>query len=123
MNSSIKIHEDLPKDPMEFALQIVGWASTIMQPVMDEAEGQRIADVIVARLADTKTVMDTLSKKLKEDKEYAHAWHCNLAMSFSDAIPEDFKITNESLYEIRNEGARKFMKLCFDVDTSNEMLG
>lgn len=42
--------KELPKDPMEFALHIVGWASTIMQPVMDTKEGQKIAQVIAARL-------------------------------------------------------------------------
>jgi len=54
-----------------------------------------------------------LKKAFKDDKEYAHSWHCNLACSFIDAGGSHGKA---------NEGASRFMKLCFGVETSNDML-
>ncbi len=50
---------------------------------------------------------------------YAHAWHCNIAMSFYDAI-EDHKVLEDigiDIHKLCNEGASRFMKLLFDVET------
>ncbi len=66
--------------------------------------------------------LETVKRALRDDPSYAHTWHCNLAMSFSDAIPEALEMQHEDLCAIRNEGASRFMKLCFDVETSNDML-
>lgn len=56
-----------------------------------------------------------------EPGSYAHAWHCNIAMSFYDVLPDTIlkfaEDNNIDLHDIANKGASKFMKLCFDVDT------
>ena len=61
---------------------------------------------------------------------YAHGWHCNIAMMCYDAIMDDNEETggsaddtrlHEYAHRIGNESATRFMKLCFDVDTTNEL--
>ena len=52
---------------------------------------------------------DTLKKSMQEDESYAWSWHCNIAMSaFDEGVS----------HEISNKIAARFMKLCFDVDTT-----
>ncbi len=46
---------------------------------------------------------------------YAHSWHCNLAMSFYDAM-DDNCIDENVKHVWANDGASRFMKLCFDVE-------
>jgi len=60
-----------------------------------------------------ENAMNTLKKALKNDESYAWSWHCNLAMAFFDAM----KRPN---HKEANEGASRFMKLAFDVETSYE---
>ena len=51
---------------------------------------------------------------------YAHAWHCNIAMSCYDSII-NLDGSNHSLaHKQGNEAASLFMKICFDVNTTNE---
>lgn len=60
--------------------------------------------------------MDTLKEAMITDPDYAHSWHCNLAMAFYDVI--DDNCIDENCKEVwRNEGVRRFMKLAFGVDT------
>ena len=57
----------------------------------------------------TKDAMDHLRNKFKKDPEYAWSWHCNIAMASYD----------EGLSKPKaNKAAARFMKNCFDVDTS-----
>ncbi len=63
-----------------------------------------------------ENAMKTLKEAMKEDPDYAHTWHCNLAMAFYDAI--DDNCIDENCKQVwRNEGASRFMKLAFGVDT------
>jgi len=74
---------------------------------------------------DTRTVyaFDALKFKMQQDTErgsYAHAWHCNIAMSCLDAMKSDTKpglFNHGQAYKTANDAASRFMKLCFDVDT------
>ena len=50
---------------------------------------------------------------------YAHSWHCNLAMMFLDSM-DDNCLDKHVKHVWANEGASRFMKLCFDVETKNE---
>ena len=58
-----------------------------------------------------------------EDKgSYAHAWHCNIAMAFSDAMrdakPQALSQDGHAWrHKVANDAASRFMKLCFDVKT------
>jgi hypothetical protein len=58
---------------------------------------------------------------------YAHSWHCNIAMMCYDAIMSDNEesggladdtLLHERAHKIGNDAAARFMKLCFDVETS-----
>ncbi len=65
--------------------------------------------------------MITLKKAFKNDHDYAHSWHCNLAMAFYDAsgpAETDSEAHAEQL-RIGNEGASRFMKIAFDVTTNS----
>ena len=56
-----------------------------------------------------KDAMDTLALAMQADPEYAWGWHCNIAMAAYDG---------GSPHNVANEGAARFMRLCFGVDTS-----
>ncbi len=56
----------------------------------------------------TEVAVGKLCKSLREDLDYAWAWHCNIAMAAFDAgCPHD----------VANEGAARFMQLLAGVDT------
>lgn len=51
-----------------------------------------------------------LKKSFKEDFDYAWTWHCNIAVCAMD----------EGLnHAASNRAAARFMKLAFDIDTTN----
>ena len=63
----------------------------------------------------------------KEHGSYAHSWHCNIAMMCYDAIKSadikhmdtfDGEMEHDDAHRIANDAASRFMKLCFDVETS-----
>lgn len=56
-----------------------------------------------------KEHFDALKRAMQNDPSYAWAWHCNIAMMTQDAGCD---------HSIAQDGAARFMKLCFDVDTS-----
>ncbi|AUR85954.1 hypothetical protein NVP1081O_219 [Vibrio phage 1.081.O._10N.286.52.C2] len=110
------------------------------------ADGERVIRSLAARF-DQDTVMDSMlmyngiaiepspvnshpsiAQAMKvltaemQDTElgsYAHSWHCNLAMSFYDELCST-GISHKAAHKIANNGATRFMKLCFGVSTSNE---
>ena len=55
---------------------------------------------------------------------YAHGWHCNLATAYYDAMIIERKGEKDNIdidfYKVANDAASRFMKLCFDVETTNE---
>lgn len=69
----------------------------------------------------TEEVFNKLKDALQKDKSYAHSWHCNLAMSFSDAADSD-STSHWWLQRVSNDAASRFMKTCFDIETSDDML-
>jgi len=70
----------------------------------------------------TAHAMTELTKALQDDEEYAYVWHCNIAMSMFDAMPETTGDAYARDLNIANDGASRFMKLCFDVVTTQDML-
>lgn len=69
-----------------------------------------------------KQAMDTIRKAMEDDNpseqgSYAHAWHCNLAMAFYDAM-DDNCIDDSCKIVWANDAASAFMKVAFGVDTS-----
>lgn len=62
-----------------------------------------------------------LKEALHASPHYAHAWHCNVAMSCYDAIREESELfPHTRAMKIGNEAASRFMKLAFDVVTGPE---
>ena len=58
----------------------------------------------------TEDLMNYLKKAIQDnDGSYAWAWHCNIAMMAYDAGTE---------HKMANDGAARFMKLAFGVDTT-----
>jgi hypothetical protein len=74
---------------------------------------------------EVKKAFETIKQAMIEDNpseagSLAHAWHCNIAMACFDAfqkvgIGEDKCVAD--LHETCNDGATRFMKMVFDVDT------
>ncbi len=69
----------------------------------------------------TEEAVNTLKKAFKNDPDFAHTWHCNIAMACYDSIEPCTAGHEERLY-IGNQAASRFMKLAFDVVTEKEML-
>lgn len=69
----------------------------------------------------TKEAMDTIKQVMVEDNpsapgSYAHSWHCNIAMAFYDAWGPSSE-EHTTIHRVANDGASRFMKLCFGVKT------
>jgi hypothetical protein len=75
------------------------------------------ADKVTAKKNDTEEAMKALREAFKADPDYAHSWHCNLAMAFYDAMDENC-IDENCKMVWTNAGAARFMKLAFDIETS-----
>ena len=60
-----------------------------------------------------------------EGGSYAHSWHCNIAMACYDAMMHaasktDKFFCHDDVHKIANDGASRFMELCFGVETTND---
>jgi len=88
-----------------------------------EAPGKWLSDPKIT----TKQAFDALKQALTDDPSFAHSWHCNLAMSFYHAMPETqtqrVEQAHKDRHTIANEGATRFMQLCFEIKTSKEFQG
>ena len=73
-------------------------------------------------LTEVAEAFETIKQAMIDDEpskpgSYAHSWHCNIAMMCYDAMlecPGD----GHDHHAIANDAASRFMKLCFDVETS-----
>jgi hypothetical protein len=76
---------------------------------------------------ETEKAMNLITLEMMTDPEYAHGWHCNIAMMCYDAIMDshekepgalaDDTLKHEDAHKIGNEAASRFMKMCFGVET------
>lgn len=73
-----------------------------------------------------KQAMDTLRMAMEQEPDYAHSWHCNIAMMCYDsirsaditAIDEDSgDMSHEDAHIVGNDAASRFMKICFGINT------
>jgi len=64
--------------------------------------------------------INRLKQAMKDEPDYAHGWHCNIAVSVYDATTTDIDVGEA--HRLGNDAASRFMKLCFDAETSNDML-
>ena len=79
-----------------------------------------------------KEAFETIKQAMIEDDpskpgSYAHSWHCNIAMMCHDAIQAEIDRVDADNFDspmypdphkAGNDAASRFMKLCFDVETS-----
>ena len=70
--------------------------------------------------------MNRLKQAMKDEPDYAYGWHANIATSCLDAIKdtkERLPLDSYSDYHVAsNEAASRFMRICFDAETSLHML-
>lgn len=72
---------------------------------------------------DLKPVIDVIRTEMRKDPSYAHGWHSNIAMMCYDAMRDNDKVLDHDFaLQVGNEAASRFMKLCFEVETSQDML-
>ena len=72
-----------------------------------------------------KQAMDVIKQAMIEDDpskfgSLADSWRCNIAMMCYDSIRDglrDDTVSHEVALMIGNEASRRFMKLCFGVET------
>ena len=76
-----------------------------------------------------KEAIEVLVEAFKNDPEYAFSWHCNIAMMCQDSMNDHAEKSIHSkavwwsnFHEASNDAASRFMKLAFDVETSQDML-
>lgn len=64
--------------------------------------------------------MNLITSKMQDTSlgSLAHSWHCNIAMSVYDSCPKN--MSHVDAYRLGNEAATRFMKLLFNVETTNE---
>lgn len=74
--------------------------------------------------AEIQKAFDVLRKAMIDDcpnehGSLAHSWHCNIAMMCYDAIKDQNpELMHDVAHRVGNDAASRFMKLCFDVETS-----
>jgi hypothetical protein len=73
---------------------------------------------------EIENAMKVLTEAMQDTElgSYAHSWHCNIAMMCYDAMlsSKDNFATHEEAHKVGNDAASRFMKILFNVDTSNE---
>lgn len=60
---------------------------------------------------EIKNSINTLSKYMEKDTDYAMSWLDNISMAIQDAGCDR---------DVANEGASRFMKLAFNIDVRKE---
>lgn len=82
--------------------------------VMDVRLAEAFAKKLVEHTSIEATV-NSLTQAMIADPGYAYAWHANIAMSCYDSLDD---MCHSDAHRISNEAASRFMKLCFNVETS-----
>lgn len=88
-----------------------GWKTGLVYPSVDDDETVVMEDPPI----------DRLKLQMQEDSDYAHSWHCNVAMAIYDSFIDD-KMNEGMLHRLSNKAASRFMKSAFGVETSGGML-
>ena len=69
-------------------------------------------------------IPNIIKNAMKEDLSLAWGWHCNIAMAFYDQMNHEYRnsyvidANKQFWHKIANVSAASFMKLCFDVETT-----
>lgn len=69
---------------------------------------RRLTEGVQSMFNDVGEAFITIQDAIRADKEYAWAWHCNIAMAaYDEGVPHDDA----------NKIANRFMQMAFGVDT------
>lgn len=69
----------------------------------------------------TSMAFSIIKSTMQKDYGYAWGWHCNVAMASYDAMrKQNPHMHNELAHQVSNDAAARFMRICFDVDTTLE---
>lgn len=60
-----------------------------------------------------RDAINWLSEAFGAEPDYAHCWHCNIAMSFVDAFPKDAGVDYATIHAAANDAAARFMFAAF----------
>jgi hypothetical protein len=73
-------------------------------------------------MSDAKECITGLKLALGTDPDYAQGWHDNIAMCCYDAMRSEYgeKLDHKAAHRLANDGAARFMKLCFGINTSRK---
>lgn len=83
-----------------------------------EQSGTKAHPVDALVTLSVQDAFEALKQAMQNDPEYAWGWHCNIAMSHYDAMSYAGYTDHDARHKTANNGAARFMKLCFDIDTS-----
>jgi len=70
-----------------------------------------------------KEAVECLSAAFKADPDYAHGWHCNIAMCFVDAFLKDAGVDYSTIHAAANDAAERFMFAAFGVRNTDNPSG
>lgn len=68
-----------------------------------------------------EAALELLTQAFRKDPDFAHGWHCNIAMACFDSIgPSGVEQNDAVRHKIANKAASRFMKMAFNVETCKD---
>lgn len=109
--------------------EVVTWVCAGGDPEVEFSDFKKVyaaGKESASNVITTEKAMNHLRKAFADDPEYAYGWHANIAMSCVDAMmTQKDRVPMDSYSDFHyaaNDGASRFMKVCFDTETSLHML-
>ena len=99
-----------------------------LESELSDPAGTELTTSDTGYVIKSEDAINVLMKAFQNDPDYAHSWHCNIAGMCYDAMNNNEPnvllpiIPEDQISRISNDAASRFMKLAFDVVTSNDML-
>lgn len=96
----------------------MSWSET-PKGIFDSTNAKRIGDELMKKInSDVPNAVNSLTKALKEDKEFFYAYQANIAMQFKDEFHriagkpgEVIHVNSDDVHEIANTAAINFLNL------------
>lgn len=70
-----------------------------------------------------RDAINCLSEAFGAAPDYAHGWHCNIAMCFVDAFPKDAGVDYTTIHAAANDAAERFMFAAFGARNTGNPRG
>jgi len=105
---TMRLRENMSKDRDAFEKQCMRLEQQVKDLKATKPTVQEAFDIIKQEM---------INDNPSEEGSYAHGWHCNIAMMHYDAMAEAGYTDHEARHRVANEGASRFMKILFGVET------